>query len=178
MKQELRQRLQQERALVTASSAPQDIIPLFQKNIPVNPDDVIAGYFPVNHELDVRPLLNILSATHKIALPVTQEKNMFFRQWTPNTKMAQGNFNIPVPEKTSPEITPDILLVPVLGFDRTGNRLGYGGGFYDRTLLYLRSIKKIIAVGVAYALQEAEITPEPHDQKLDYIITEKQAIKI
>jgi 5-formyltetrahydrofolate cyclo-ligase len=84
-----------------------------------------------------------------------------------------GIWNIPVPPETSPEVLPDVLLVPMLAFDRRGYRLGYGGGFYDRTLVKLRALKPVLAVGVAYAAQEvAEVLRAPYDQPLDYVMTE------
>ena len=85
---------------------------------------------------------------------------------------------IQVPLATSPEVQPDVLLVPLLAFDRAGFRLGYGGGFYDATLAALRAKKPILAIGVAYAGQElASVPHDGHDAKLDYVMTEKELIK-
>ena len=100
-----------------------------------------------------------------------------FRAWAPGEPTQPGIWNIPVPLETAPELLPDVLLVPMLAFDRQGYRLGYGGGFYDRTLIKLCALKPIIAIGVAYADQEVEEVPRgPHDQLLDYIMTEKDTL--
>jgi 5-formyltetrahydrofolate cyclo-ligase len=89
-----------------------------------------------------------------------------------------GVWNIPVPPETSPELLPDVLLVPMLAFDRNGYRLGYGGGFYDRTLVKLRAIKPVVAIGVAYSAQEVpEVPRAPFDQPLDWIMTERETLK-
>jgi 5-formyltetrahydrofolate cyclo-ligase len=86
-----------------------------------------------------------------------------------------GLWDIPVPPETAPEVIPDVLLVPMLAFDRRGYRLGYGGGFYDRTLEKLRALKKVTAVGVAYHAQMADDVPVgPHDAPLDYVMTEQE----
>ena len=98
-----------------------------------------------------------------------------FRSWAPGDAIVPGNWNIPVPADTATALLPDALLVPMLAFDRQGYRLGYGGGYYDRTLLALRALKPVIAIGVAYAAQEvAEVPREPFDQRLDYVMTEKE----
>jgi 5-formyltetrahydrofolate cyclo-ligase len=114
------------------------------------------------------------------ALPVVIAKNMplAFRQWAPGEALVLGRWNIKVPPEDAPEVVPDVLLVPLLAFDRKGFRLGYGGGFYDRTLEKLRALKKITAIGVAYAGQEVDAVPhEEFDQRLDWIMTEKETIK-
>jgi 5-formyltetrahydrofolate cyclo-ligase len=85
--------------------------------------------------------------------------------------------SIEEPLKGAPEVAPDLLFVPLAAFDRTGNRIGYGAGFYDRTLRQLRAMKPICAVGVGYAAQEAPAIPaEPHDESLDYVLTERELI--
>ena len=114
------------------------------------------------------------------ALPVVIAKNMplVFRQWTPGDALVLGRWNIKVPPEEAPEVVPDVLLVPLLAFDRKGFRLGYGGGFYDRTLEKLRMLKRVTAIGVAYAGQEVDAVPcEEFDQRLDWIMTEKETIK-
>jgi 5-formyltetrahydrofolate cyclo-ligase len=114
------------------------------------------------------------------ALPVVIAKNapLVFRQWAPGEALVLGRWNIKVPPEEAPEVVPDVLLVPLLAFDRKGFRLGYGGGFYDRTLEKLRTLKKVTAIGVAYAGQEVDAVPhEEFDQRLDWIMTEKETIK-
>ena len=89
-----------------------------------------------------------------------------------------GPLGYQIPPEEAPEVQPDVLLVPLLAFDRRGFRLGYGGGFYDRTLEKLRALKKVTAIGVAYAGQEIDAVPyEEFDQRLDWIMTEKETIK-
>jgi 5-formyltetrahydrofolate cyclo-ligase len=114
------------------------------------------------------------------ALPVVVAKNtpLVFRQWAPGQPLVLGRWDIQVPPDTAAEVQPDVLLVPLLAFDREGYRLGYGGGFYDRTLAKLRSLKQVTAIGVAYAGQEVHsVLRDEHDQKLDWIITERETIK-
>jgi 5-formyltetrahydrofolate cyclo-ligase len=114
------------------------------------------------------------------ALPVVIAKNapLVFRQWAPGEALVLGRWNIKVPPEEAPEVVPDVLLVPLLAFDRKGFRLGYGGGFYDRTLEKLRTLQRVTAIGVAYAGQEVDAVPhEEFDQRLDWIMTEKETIK-
>jgi 5-formyltetrahydrofolate cyclo-ligase len=114
------------------------------------------------------------------ALPVVIAKNtpLVFRQWKPGDALVLGRWDIQVPPVEAPEVLPDVLLVPLLAFDRKGFRLGYGGGFYDRTLEKLRGLKKVTAVGIAYAGQEMDMVPrDAFDQRLDWIMTEKETFK-
>jgi 5-formyltetrahydrofolate cyclo-ligase len=114
------------------------------------------------------------------ALPIVVAKNMplVFRQWKPGEPLVSGLWDIKIPPDTAPEVQPDVLLVPLLAFDRKGFRLGYGGGFYDRTLEKLRASKKVVAIGLAYAGQEVDsVLRDEHDQRLDWIMTERETIK-
>ena len=138
----------------------------------------ITGYWPVRSEIDSRPLLHALHDTgFTLALPSlikADTPEMEFRFWTPETPLIEGCFGIPTPPPESGVMeTPDILLVPLLAFDRDGFRLGYGGGYYDRALQRFRhSAHRVLAFGVAFALQERETLPrEPHDQPLDGVLT-------
>ena len=93
--------------------------------------------------------------------------------------MDSGPFGIAEPKQSAEVLRPDVLLVPLLAFDRVGYRLGYGGGFYDRTLRELRALKPVLAIGVAFAAQETPETPRGSmDEKLDWVITEREAIEI
>ncbi|MFN0193583.1 MAG: 5-formyltetrahydrofolate cyclo-ligase [Aestuariivirga sp.] len=140
----------------------------------------ISGFAPYQSEISVVPLLTVLAKAGWIAaLPVVIAKNepLVFRAWLPGGETVPGAWNIPVPPPTSSEVAPDVLLVPLLAFDREGYRLGYGGGFYDRTLAKLRAIKSITAIGIAYAAQEVPSVPhDAHDQRLDWIMTERETI--
>ena len=101
---------------------------------------------------------------------------LIFRAWNPGEPTVPGIWNIPVPPESAPELLPDVLLVPMLAFDIAGYRLGYGGGFYDRTLVKLRALKPVTAVGVAYADQQVDAVPRAgYDQPLDYVMTERDS---
>ena len=108
------------------------------------------------------------------ALPVVVAKNtpLVFRQWAPGDKLVPGRWDIKVPPEMAPEVQPDVLLVPMLAFDRRGYRLGYGGGFYDRTLQRLRETAAVTAVGLAYDEQHVDEVPHLlHDEPLDWVLT-------
>lgn len=137
----------------------------------------VSLYWPLGSELDSRPLLRVL---HEMgadcALPVVEKKDhpLLFRRWTPETVMEPGAFNVMVPVKSADYVIPGLVITPMLAFDAMGNRLGYGGGFYDRTLEILRNEAGSRAIGLAYAAQEVErVVTDRFDQRLDGIITEK-----
>ena len=136
----------------------------------------VSGFKPFADEIDVLPLMARLAAEGwRTALPVVmcRSKPLVFRAWAPGEPTVAGAWSIPVPPDSALEVRPDVLLVPMLAFDRAGFRLGYGGGFYDRTLSALRATRPVIAVGVAFADQEmAEVPREAHDEPLDWILTE------
>jgi 5-formyltetrahydrofolate cyclo-ligase len=158
---------------------------LLRHVFPVKPRQsfsVVSAFWPYKSELDTRPLLGKLAGDGwTTSLPIVVELNapLIFRQWYPGEPIVPGMWDIPQPADTSPLVEPDVLLVPMLSFDRQGYRLGYGGGFYDRTLAVLRAKKSILAIGVAYAAQEiASVTHDRHDQPLDFVMTEKELITI
>ena len=136
----------------------------------------ISGFWPMGAEIDIRPLLWALHArNHPILLPETPKRGtpLIFRQWRPGMTMVPERFGTVRP--TGPIGTPDLLLVPLLAFDRAGNRLGYGGGFYDRTLAALPHAH---TVGIAFAAQELDEVPTTdHDAPLDAIATERGIIR-
>jgi 5-formyltetrahydrofolate cyclo-ligase len=139
--------------------------------------EVVSGFYPVDSEIDVRPLLGRLAGDGWVpSLPVVIAKHqpLEFRRWYPGEPTVMGRWEIPRPADSAALVEPDVLLVPMLAFDKAGYRLGYGGGFYDRTLALLRSRKKVLAVGAAYAAQEIDAVPrDGHDQPLDFIMTEE-----
>jgi 5-formyltetrahydrofolate cyclo-ligase len=150
----------------------------------------IAFYWPMGDEIDPRPLMHRAVATGvKGALPVCQAKGqpLLFRRWRPGTLLAPDSMGVPAPMAEAlpgaegPDgdaIVPDVVLVPLLAFDRSGARLGYGAGFYDRTLAALRRQRAIQAVGIAFADQELDKVPcDAHDQGLDWIVTERYAVR-
>jgi 5-formyltetrahydrofolate cyclo-ligase len=142
----------------------------------------VSGFWPIGSEVNVMPLLRALGDRGlDMALPVVPQrgKPLPFRRWRPDDPMDTGPFGIAEPQAAAPVIEPDILLVPLLAFDRAGGRLGYGGGYYDRTLAALRGRKRILAVGVAYAAQECALVPcDAFDAPLDWVLTETAAIPV
>jgi 5-formyltetrahydrofolate cyclo-ligase len=140
------------------------------------PRDVVAGYHPLPEEIDPLPLLARLhEAGSGLALPCVAAwaKPLLFRAWKPGDALQPGRHGTREPPPASPAVSPALLLVPLLAFDRQGHRLGYGGGFYDRTLQALRALGRVRAIGLAFAGQEVEAIPaEPFDQKLDAVLTE------
>jgi 5-formyltetrahydrofolate cyclo-ligase len=102
-----------------------------------------------------------------------------FRAWSPGDDLEPAAFNTQIPSADKPELTPGVVLAPLLAFDRRGYRLGYGGGFYDRTLDFLRNFGEVLAIGLAYAGQEVPVVPhDPNDKRLDWIVTEAAAIRL
>ena len=148
--------------------------------VPADASAAISGYWPMGDELDVKPLLAALErAGHVIGLPVATARDtpLIFRRWRPGDALLDGGFGTSVPGEDSAPVVPGILIVPLLAFDRAGFRLGYGGGYYDRTLAALRGAGRVTAIGVAYAAQEVAAVPRgPSDQPLDLIATERETI--
>lgn len=148
------------------------------------PDDVaVSAYWPMRDEIDPLPSLHALHARrHPIGLPTMPGKDqpLVFRAWYPDLELVDGGFGTRIPPETAPPIVPRILLVPMLAFDRRGFRLGYGGGFYDRTLEKLRARDPATrAIGVAYTGQEvSEVPTDAYDQRLDMIVTEKGSLTL
>ena len=144
-------------------------------------NNIVSAFHSFGTEISTFELFDKLVAEGWItALPVVVAKNtpLVFRQWAPGDALVLGRWDIQVPPEEAPEVLPDVLLVPLLAFDREGFRLGYGGGFYDRTLEKLRAIKKVTAIGIAYAGQEMDTVPrDGFDQRLDWIMTEKETFK-
>jgi 5-formyltetrahydrofolate cyclo-ligase len=142
---------------------------------------VVSGFASMPDELNVWPLLRRLrGADILLALPVVEGKGrpLVFRAWAPGDAMDKGVWGIPQPKADKPVLEPDILLVPLLAFDRRGGRLGYGGGFYDRTLAGLRARKPIAAVGLAYDEQQVDAVPHlDYDERLDWVLTPSGPIR-
>lgn len=134
---------------------------------------VLAGYMPMRSEIDPLPAM----AAHQgpVGVPVILEKAapLRFRDWSPGCRLVEGAFKALIPEEGA-WVEPEVLIVPMLAWDRRGYRLGYGGGFYDRTLELLRSRGPVLAVGFAFAAQEmAEVPTDEFDQRLNAVVTEK-----
>lgn len=149
----------------------------FIDHFPPDPALAVAGYIAMRGEADPLPLLEALQEEDVVtALPRVEARAAalgFFR-WIKGETLAEGMFGTSEPGPDAEPVTPDIMLVPLIAFDKDGARLGYGGGFYDRTLEALRMRHKVLAVGFAFAAQEADNLPaEPHDAALDAVVTEK-----
>lgn len=140
---------------------------------------VLAGYMPIRTEIDPIPLMADWARKAPVCVPVIEGagKPLNFRHWTPGAEMVEGPFGAAVPADGG-WLEPDVIIVPLVAFDESGGRLGYGGGFYDRTLERLRARKTIFAVGFAYGAQRAlDLPQEPTDQPLDAIVTEQGALR-
>lgn len=134
-----------------------------------------AGYMAMRTEIDPTAAMEEAAAHGPVGVPVIlgEGRPLRFRSWTPGCTMVPGEFGAAIPE-TGDWITPEIVIVPLVAFDANGGRLGYGGGFYDRTLQLLRAERPTLAIGFAYAAQEADELPlELTDQPLDLIVTER-----
>ena len=140
----------------------------------------IGGYHAIRAELDPLPLLTALHAHgFCIALPCVSEGDdaLTFREWMPGSALKRGKFGVAEPGATQPARRPSILFVPLVAFDRKGNRLGYGAGYYDASLRGLRARQRVLAIGVAFDEQEfADIPREPQDELLDMILTPARVI--
>lgn len=137
---------------------------------------VVAGYWPVRGEIDPRPLMEtFLLEQAQLALPLVTQKDapLQFRAWSPGDTLDKGAFGIDVPQDKRPVLTPTLLLVPLVAFDARCHRIGYGAGFYDRTLSALRAAGPVMAVGLAYEGQRVGRVPAGrHDVALDYVVTD------
>lgn len=155
---------------------------LLIRRVPIPADGAVSAYWPMGNEFDPRPIMERLAADGRaIALPVVVARGapLVFRAWAPGDALEPAPFGTQVPFAARPEIRPRVLVVPLLAFDRAGYRLGYGGGFYDRTLAALRAAGGALAVGLAYAAQEVESVPrDEKDARLDWIVTEDEAIEV
>ena len=140
---------------------------------------MIGGYYPVNFEIDDLVLLKKFEKKNfNISLPVIKKNfQMDFYSWSFSEPLKINKYGIPEPESKN-IVYPDVLLIPLLAFDKNLNRLGYGGGYYDRLIERLSKKKKIIKIGLAFSVQEIDKVPiNMYDQKLDYIVTNKYIVK-
>lgn len=146
----------------------------------IRPGTVVSAFWPLDGEIDTRPLMTRLHEKGcKMALPVMQGpgKPLLFRAWQPGDELRVAAFDTREPSDDEPLREPSVVLVPMLAFDRAGFRLGYGGGFYDRTLAQFRERRDILAIGIAFAGQEVDAVPRgPFDQRLDWVVTEQETI--
>ena len=140
---------------------------------------IIAGYYPSNYEVDILRFLEEASKKNfKVVLPVIiSSSRMSFKLWNYGDPLYVSKFGTLEPQKSKKDIIPDLIIVPLVAFDKELNRLGYGGGFYDRYIQKISKIKKVVKVGLAFSFQKLKTIPvNKHDKKLDIIITEKEII--
>jgi 5-formyltetrahydrofolate cyclo-ligase len=145
------------------------------------PGAIVSGFMPLKSEVNPIPLMRKLSdAGAKLALPAVAGKGkpLIMRAFAFGETLASGVWGIREPKPDARQVFPDILLVPLLAFDRRGHRIGYGAGYYDMTITALRAQKTIVAVGIAFAAQEiAEVPSTPRDARLDLVLTERETIR-
>jgi 5-formyltetrahydrofolate cyclo-ligase len=148
----------------------------------IAPGVIVSGFMPFKSEINPLPLLQKLSqAGARLALPAIagRGKPLIMRAWQFGAPLDRGQWGIREPKLDAPEVEPDILLVPLLAFDRKGYRIGYGAGYYDMTIHRLRALKSVTAVGIAFAAQEvAKIPTTERDERLDLVLTEREVIDL
>ena len=146
----------------------------------IEPGAVVSGFMPMKSEINPVPLMRKLAdAGATLALPVVAGKGkpLIMRAWSLGEPLASGVWGIREPKPEAPEVFPDILIVPLLAFDRRGHRIGYGAGYFDMTIAALRARKPVVAAGIAFAAQEiAEVPTTPRDARLDLVLTEREVI--
>ncbi len=169
------------------SGAAERLADHFLAAVPLLAGAAVSGYWPMRDEIDPRPLMRRLHERgHLCGLPVVVGRGeaLIFRVWSPGMALEVTAFGVSEPPAEAAPVTPDLLLVPLLAVDRGGYRLGYGGGYFDRTLAALRGAghragRKVLAVGLAYGAQEvAELPRTPGDERLDWVVSEREARKI
>jgi 5-formyltetrahydrofolate cyclo-ligase len=150
--------------------------------VAVAPRAIVAGFMPMKSEINPLPLMRKLAAAGaRLALPVVagQGKPLIMRAWSFGEPLVAGVWGIREPGSAAPEVAPDIVIVPLLAFDRAGQRIGYGAGYYDMTIAALRARQAVVAIGVAFAAQEIAAVPAtPRDVPLDLVLTEREAIDL
>ncbi|HEY6255279.1 MAG TPA: 5-formyltetrahydrofolate cyclo-ligase [Xanthobacteraceae bacterium] len=146
------------------------------------PGTIVAGFMPMKSEINPLPLLRKLAdAGVRLALPVVAGPGqpLIMRAWAFGEPLRAGVWGIKQPPPDAPEAAPDILIVPLLAFDRAGHRIGYGAGYYDMTIAAARQRRAVVAVGIAFAAQEIAAVPAtPRDEPLDLVLTEREVIEV
>jgi 5-formyltetrahydrofolate cyclo-ligase len=150
--------------------------------LPFQAGAIVSGFSPIKTEINPFPLMRKLAAAGaRLALPVVagRGKPLTMRSYAFGQELNAGVWGIREPKPDAPEVDPDILLVPLVVFDRRGHRIGHGAGYYDMTINRLRAIKPVVAVGVAYAVQEFDDVPTTsRDARLDLVLTEREIIDV
>lgn len=160
-------------------AAADGLLATLRRERPIATPAVVSGFWPIKDEIDIRPLMmELFNEGCQLALPVVQGRGLplLFRAWRPGDPLEKGVFGTLQPSARREVLEPEALLVPLLACDSDGWRLGYGGGFYDRTLTGLRSRGKVTAVGVGFDAQMVPDVPRgPSDQRLDWMLTDRRA---
>ena len=176
----LRQRARDKRATLSQdgrADAAKAAAGYFFKAIALPPGAIVAAYWPIRDELDCKPVLTrLMDSGQPVCLPVVlgDEQPLELRLWEQGAPLYEAGFGTLAPSELAPQVEPDVIIMPLLGFDARGTRLGYGGGYYDRTLAKLKKRPRL--VGIAFAAQELDAIPrESHDVPLDVIVTEHGA---
>ena len=154
----------------------------FLAEVPVPPNAIVSSYWAIGDEADPQFLESELRHRgHRIVMPRVAGRNqpLDFHLWETGAKLVRGGFGLSEPSRDWPKLHPDVLIVPMLAFDGAGYRVGYGAGYYDRTIRGLRAVKSVTAAGFAFAVQEfSELPHLAHDEPLDWIVTENGARRI
>ena len=141
---------------------------------------IVSGFMPLKSEINPLPLMKTLAAAGaQLALPAIagRGKPLTMRAYAFGDEFARGQWGIREPKPERPEVFPDVLIVPLACFDRAGHRIGYGAGYYDMTIRRLRDMKKVVAIGIAFAAQEiAKVPATERDERLDLVLTETDVI--
>jgi len=148
----------------------------------IAPGAVVSGFMALNSEINPLPLMHKLAGQGaRLALPavVGRGKPLIMRAWELGAPLERGQWGIREPKPEAAQVEPDILLVPLLAFDRAGHRIGYGAGYYDLTIAQLRARKAVTAIGLGFAVQEVPAVPTtPRDSRLDLVLTEREVIDL
>ena len=153
----------------------------FLEAIDIPEGAVVSLYYPIKDDLDTEPLVAaLIERGVAIALPVTIKKKapLTFRRYQPGDNLVDGAYGELIPDADAPVVTPTIIVAPLLAFTRAGGRLGYGGGYYDRTIEGARASSDVLAIGYGFGAQEVDAIPlSPLDQPMDWVVTEREAIR-
>lgn len=178
-KDELRAAALARRDALSAEERARAAVALAARRMPpldITSSTVVAGYAPIRSEIDPVPLMRSLAGKGAaLAMPAIAARDtaLVFRAWMPGDALVRGALGTYEPPANAVEVVPDIVLVPLAAFDRAGHRIGYGAGYYDRTLEALRRRRTVTAIGLAFAVQEvAQVPAMSHDVRLDYVLTE------
>lgn len=166
--------------LAAARTAAVDVVTQRPFPIAIAAGMIVSGYSPMKSEFNPVPLMRrFADADAKLALPVTPKRGnpLIMRAWAFGDELASGVWGIREPKPEAPEVFPDVMLVPLAAFDRTGHRIGYGAGYYDMTIARIRKMKPVTAIGLAFAVQEiGKVPATSFDQQLDLVLTENEVI--